>query len=140
MDDRLNEMKRDRAEWACRKYALRLDAGRGACRRDGDKTAQSENYAAAQARLHQLRTDTGVVLDRYGVPGIIRPFYYDFVMKLARRDRELWVEAHRRAEARVQLDLWAGRGLKREVLLAVAREVLGMDLAAPDPAPCPRLE
>jgi len=139
MDDHLKELKQDRAEWACKKYALRLVAGRGACRGDGDVEAQARNYTAALARVHQLRVDTAAILDSVGVPTTLRPYYYAFILKLAKRDRELWNEAHRRAEARVQLELWAGRGLKRDVLLKVAREVLDMDLTAPDPAPCHRL-
>ena len=111
------------------------DPGLGG-RRDGNVNAQAVNYATAQALLSRLRAETAAVLDRERVPILVRPYYYDFVMKLARRDRELWDEAHRRAEARVQVDLWAGRGLKRDVLLAVAREVLNMNLSAPDPGPC----
>ena len=139
MDDDLKKLKQDRAESVCERYALKLAAGTGACRRDGDVEAQALNYTAAQARLRQLRTDTGAVLDGFGVPGTVRPFYYDFVMTVTKRDRVLWNEAHLRDEARVQVDLWVGRGLKRDVLLAVARQVLGMDLAAPDPDPCMKL-
>lgn len=138
MDDNLKKLKQDRAEWACKKYALRLVTGRGACRRDGDVEEQVENYTAALARLHQLRADTAAVLDSVGVPTTLRPYYYAFIMKLAKRDHTLWLEAHRIAEARVQLELWAGRGLKHDVLLAVAHKVLGMDLSTPDPATCPR--
>jgi hypothetical protein len=101
--------------------------------------AQAVNYTVGQTRVRQLRADTAVVLDGFGVPGIVRPFYYDFVLTVAKRDRALWSESHLRVEARVQVDLWVGRGLKREVLLAVARQVLGMDLTAPDPAPCVEL-
>lgn len=140
MDDRLKKLKQDRAEWACKKYALRLVAGRGACRRDGDVEAQAENYTVALARVHQLRVNTAAILDSVGVPTTLRPYYYAFILKLAKRDHVLWIEAHRRAEARVQMDLWTGRGLKRDVLLKVAREVLDMDLTTPDPAPCLRLE
>lgn len=140
MDDNLKKLKQDRAEWACKKYALRLVMGRVACRRDGDVEAQAENYTAALVRLHQLRADTATVLDSVGVPTTLRPYYYAFIMKLAKRDHMLWLEAHRLAEARVQLELWAGRGLKRDVLLKVAREVLDMDLSTSDPAPCPKPE
>ncbi len=140
MDDSLKKLRQDRAESVCKKYALRLVAGRGACRRDGDVEAQAENYTVAMVRLHQLRADTAAVLDGLGVPGTMRPYYYDFVMTVKKRDRVLWNEFHLRAEARVQVDLWTGRGLRRDVLLAVAREVLGMDLLAPDPDPCMKLE
>jgi hypothetical protein len=140
MDESLKKLRQDRAEWACKKYAVRLVAGRGACRRDGDAVAQAENYTVAMVRLRQLRADTAAVLDEFGVPGTMRPFYYDFVLTVKKRDRVLWVEAHLRAEARVQVDLWVGRGLRRDILLAVARQVLGMDLSAPDPDPCMKLE
>jgi hypothetical protein len=136
MEDHDRDRASERAEQASERYALKLASGRVAGRRDGNVEAQAANYAAAQAVLSRLRAETAAVLDRAGVPMLVRPYYYDFVMKLARRDRELWVEAHRRAEARVQMDLWVRRGLKRDVLLAVAREVLCMDLSASDPGPC----
>jgi len=140
MEDRKRDRVSERAERDSGNYALKLAGGRVTGRTDGDIEAQAANYAAAQATMCRLRADTAAVLDRHGVPMIVRPFYYSFVLKLARRNRELWIEAHRRAEARVQMDLWAGRGLKRDVLMAVAREVLDMDLNAPDPAPCLKLE
>jgi hypothetical protein len=140
MDDSLKKLKQDRAERVCKKYALKLAGGSGARRVDGDVEAQALNYTAAQARLRQLREDTAAVLDGFGVAGIVRPYYYDFVLTVTKRDRVMWNEAHLRAEARVQVDLWVGRGLKRDVLLAVARQVLGMDLSAPDPDPCMKLE
>jgi len=117
-------------------YALKLAAGQVAGRSDGNIEAQAANYATAQVMMSRLRAETAAVLDRHGVQTIVRPFYYSFVLKLARRDRQLLNEAHKRAEARVQLVLWAGRGLKRDVMVAVAREVLDMDLDAPEPAPC----
>jgi hypothetical protein len=139
----MKEPDRDRAsELAVRigeKYALKLASGRVAGRSDGDIEMQAANYAAAQAVMCRLRAETARVLDKHGVPMIVRPFYHSFVLKLARRDRELWIEAHRRGEARVQMELWAGRGLKRDVMMAIAREVLNMDLDAPDPAPCLKL-
>jgi hypothetical protein len=136
MKDQERDRVTERAERASEKYALKLASGRVGGRRDGDVELQAANYAAAQAVMGRLRAETAKVLDREGVSALVRPYYYNFVLKLARRDRELWVEAHRRAEARVQMLLWEGRGLRRDVLLAVAREVLNLDLSAPVPAPC----
>ena len=140
MDFDKKKLRQDREDWGCEKYALKLAAGRGARRIDGDVEAQALNYTAGLARVRQLRSDTAAVLDGFGVPGIVRPFYYDFVLSVAKRDRVLWNEAQLRAEARVLVDLWAGRGLKRDILLAVARQVLGLDLSSPDPDPCMKLE
>jgi hypothetical protein len=140
MKDQNRDRVAERAEQVSQEYALKLALGHVAGRRDGNVNAQAANYATAQALLSRLRAATAAVLDRERVPILVRPFYYDFVLKLAKRDRELWDEVHRRSEARVQIDLWVGRGLARDVLLAVASEVLGMDLSVPDPGPCQGLE
>lgn len=133
MEEPKHDRVLERAGRESENYALRVIAGRAAGRNDGDLEQQVEHFAKAQAVLARLRADTGAVLDSLGVPYLVRPYYYAFAMKLARRDRELWSEAHRRREARVQVDLWAGRGLERGVLLAISRQVLGMDLSVPEP-------
>jgi hypothetical protein len=138
MKDQDGDRASERAERISAEYALKLAMGRVAGRSDGNIEAQAANYASAQVMMSRLRAETAAVLDKHGVPMIVRPFYYSFALKLARRDRQLLNEAHKRAEARVQVQLWAGRGLKRDVMMAVAREVLNMDLDAPDPAPCTR--
>jgi hypothetical protein len=132
----MNEREKDRVERICENYALKLAGGRGAPRRDGDIEAQAANYAAGQARLSQLRADTAAILDREGVPTIVRPYYYGFVLRLAKRDSELMSEHTRRVEGRLQLELWASRGLERNLLAHIALQVLCLDLTGPEPDAC----
>lgn len=120
-----------RAEQVSRNYAMRASLGRGTLRKDGDIEAQAANYAESQARLCRLRADVALLLDGAGVPSIVRPFYYSFAQTVARRDRQLNSEFTRRAEARVQVDLWESRGLVRVLLLRVCREVLGLEISTP---------
>jgi hypothetical protein len=132
----MKEHEFDRVGRICDNYAVKLSNGRGACRRDGNIKAQAENYAATQARIGRLRAETAAVLEHYKVPTIARPFYYSFVLKLARLDREGLSEQSRRIEGRLQVDLWAGRGLERNTLVEVALQVLCMDLRRDAPDPC----
>ena len=132
----MKERVNDRVERVCENYALKLSLGSGASRRDGDVESQAANYTAGQARVSQLRADTAVLLDREGVPTIVRPYYYDFVLRVAKRDSELLSEHARRVEGRLQLELWASRGLSRNLLAHIALQVLGLDLTGPEPDPC----
>jgi len=131
----MKEHEIERVERVCDNYAVKLNNGRGACRRDGNIKAQAEHYATSQVRIGQLRADTADILNREGVPTIVRPFYYSFVLKLAKLDEEELSEEYRRIEGRLQADLWAGRGLQRHLLVEIALQVLNLDLrrAAPDP-------
>jgi hypothetical protein len=126
----------DRVGRICDNYAVKLNNGRGAARRDGNIKAQAENYAATQMRMGRLRAETAAVLDRYGVPMIVRPFYYSFVLKLAKLDEQGLSEQTRRLEGRLEVDVWAARGLARNTLVEVALQVLSMDLRRDAPDPC----
>ena len=132
----MKERDHDRTERVCENYALKLSLGTGASRSDGDIEKQAANYTAGQARISRLRADTAVLLDDEGVPSIVRPYYYDFVLRLAKRDSELVSEHARRVEGRLQLELWAARGLSRNLLAHIALQVLGLDLTGPEPDPC----
>jgi len=134
------EYPSDRVGKSCTNYALKLSKGRGAARRDGDVEAQAAHYATAQQRMGLLRAMTAQVLDSHGVGSIVRPFYYSFILKLARLVEEFSYGESCRIEAMLQLDLWTARGLARDVLIEIAYQVLNMDLGRPACDPCGAVE
>lgn len=136
VDEQTIEMREARVRRSCDRYAAKLAAGRGGLRRDGDAEAQAANYAAGNILLQRLRSETAKVLDTFGVPTIVRPYYYGFILALGKRDRQMWSATQLRGEARVLVSLWVSRGLREDVLLAVARDVLDLVLTDPNPASC----
>jgi hypothetical protein len=136
MYEQATELREAQARRSCERYAARLTAGRGGLRRDGNAEAQAANYAAGNLLLSRLRSATADVLDKYGVPTIVRPYYYSFILALAKRDRILWSEVQRRNEGRILVSLWTSRGLKREVLLAITQDVLLLNLADTESEAC----
>ncbi len=136
MDEQMRELREAQIKRSCDRYAAKLAAGRGGLRRDGNAEAQAANYAAGNILLNRLRSGTAEVLDRFGVPTIVRPFYYSYILALGKRDRRMWSETQLRNEGRILVSLWVSRGLKRDVLLAVAQDVLCLNLADSEPRPC----
>lgn len=132
----MTDFPSDRVGRSCDNYALKLSNGRGAVRRDGNIRAQAEHYASTQVRMGLLRSMTAVILDSHGVPSIVRPFYYSFVLKLAKFTEQEWSGESLHIEGRLQVDLWAARGLERNILVEVALQVLNMDLTGPEPGSC----
>jgi hypothetical protein len=136
MDEEKIRLREARFKRSCDRYAQKLAAGRGALRRDGDVDAQSAKYQAGFAEVNRQRSATAEVLDRFGVPTIVRPFYYSYILALGKRDRKMWSETQLGNEGRILVSLWVSRGLRRDVLLAIAQDVLGLDLAGAEPLAC----
>jgi hypothetical protein len=127
---------KEKADRMIENYAARLRAGQIGCRRDGLTKAQTERYAAGVVRTKLLRAQTGVVLDAAGVPTIVRPFYYSFALKLGKLDRDAWGESAKREEGQILVQTWMCRGLRRDVMLKIARSVFNLDLSGTGPPAC----
>ena len=125
----------EKADRMVANYAARLRVGQCGHSRVGDVKGQAERYAASVARNKRIRTATGVALGALGVPSIQYPFYYSFALQLGRVDREAWCEHAKRDEGQILVSTWVARGLSREILLGIARNVFNLDLAV-EPGPC----
>ncbi len=136
MEDGTGDWVKERAKRAAERYAVKLTLGVGAGRRDGDYKAQAEHFALAVARTTRLRADTAAVMDTIGVHTIVRPFYYSFAMRLDKLTREQWSEHSLWTEAHILVTTWVSRGLSREVLLAIARDLFNLNLAESEPPAC----
>jgi hypothetical protein len=131
----MNDYRERRTERMIANYAARLRAGQVGMRRDGLTQAQEERFAAGVERAKRLRAETITVLDAADAPSILRPFYCSFAHKLAKINRNGWCERAKREEGMLLMQTWAVRGLRREVMLEVARKLFGLDLTGSQP-PC----
>jgi hypothetical protein len=121
---------KSRAERMVENYASRLRVGQcGTPARVGDLKSQAERFAAGVARMRAIDAATTKVTDAEGVATIMRPFYCSFARKLGKLVARAWGDNARRDEGRVLVDVWVARGLCREVLLRIAREVFELELA-----------
>ena len=121
----------------CQKYELKLRTGKMPIRVDSDPERQIEAFRRGQESNEAVRSAVASVLCREGVCTIWFVSYYAYGRKLA------WLKAHvgaydvLRSEARMQLEVWAARGLIRKVLEMVAMEVFELDLTGPIPTLAP---
>jgi len=133
----MDDYVKRRTEQMIANYAARLRVGQcGSPARVGDLKGQTERYAAGVARMNRIKADTAAVLESLGVVTILRPSYYSFAMKLGKIDARAWGEHAKHAEGAILVDTWVARGLTREILLRVAREVFNLDLSGVGPEAC----
>jgi hypothetical protein len=113
----------------CEKYELKLRTGKMPARGDGDRERQVEAYRRCAERNEALRSAVAKVTSREGIYSIWWAYYYDFGRKVARLVTRIVSADVLRLEARMQLEVWVARGLKRAVLEAIGREVFDLDLS-----------
>lgn len=118
----------------CEKYELKLRTGRMPGRVDGDREVQIAAYRRGAERAEALRSAVAAILDREGVPSIYWAYYYDFGRQLAKMKIKDWTLETLLIEARMQLEVWVARGLKRLVLEHVGLECFDLDLTGPLPS------
>jgi hypothetical protein len=117
----------------CQKYELKLRTGKMPIRVDSDPARQIEAFRRATVSNEAMRSAVATVINREGVCSIWWVGFYAYSRKLA------WLRAHigspevLRSEARMQLEVWAARGLARTVLEKVALECFELDLTGPIP-------
>ena len=117
----------------CEKYEVRLGLGRVPGRKDGNRELQLAAFRQAQENDQAVRKLVSKVISAEGISTIWWVYFYAFGRKLA------WLMSHRGStevlhdEARMQLEVWAARGLPRPVLEKVAWECFELDLTGPIP-------
>ena len=117
----------------CQKYELKLRTGRMPVRVDSDPKRQVEAYRRALVSNEAVRSAVATVLCREGVCTIWWVGFYAYARKLACLKAHIGSPDVLRVEARMQLEVWAARGLDRVVLEKVARECFELDLTGPIP-------
>ena len=117
----------------CQKYELKLRTGRMPVRVDSDPERQVEAFRRALVSNEAVRSAVAKVLCREGVCTIWWVGFYAYSRKLARLKAHIGSPDVLREEARMQLEVWAARGLVRTVLEMVAQEVFELDLTGPIP-------
>ena len=122
---------RPKREWdmarACCKYELSLRAGEVTARSDGDVQAQLTHFREAQERTRARDSEVRQLLYERGVSMCYIVNYCNFARRLARVCGD-YEAATLRHLVQIALDRWCAKGLDREVLLAIAAEVVGVRL------------
>jgi hypothetical protein len=115
----------------CEKYEMKLRTGKMPGRADGDRERQVEAFRRGAERNEAVRAAVADVLNSLGVYSIWWPFYYAYSRWVARKVSRVGSPEVLRLEARMQLEVWAARGLERSVLETIGREVFDLDLTGP---------
>lgn len=119
---------KNRAKRMIDNYAARLNTGQcGAARNVGLK-GPAERFAAAMERVKRTRAETKALLEDLDVPSIFRSYYCTFALRLGKIVHNAWGEHACREEARILVTTWQARGLDRDIMLRIAREVFGLEI------------
>ena len=90
---------------------------------------QVERFRATQEHNHAVMEATGVVLRQLDVPPAMAGSYIAFALKVDKLQRN-YSSRTLVDEVGLQVQLWTGRGLTREILLLICREVFTLEVAA----------
>ena len=119
---------KNRAERMIANYAARLNTGQcGAARNVGLK-GPAERFSAAMERVRRTRAKTKALLEDLDVPSIFRSYYCTFALRLGKIVHNAWGEHACRAEALILVMTWQARGLDRDIMLRIAREVFELEV------------
>ena len=119
---------KDRAKRMIDNYAARLKVGQcGAARNVGLK-GPAERFAAAMERVRRTRAKTKALLEDLDVPSIFRSYYCTFALRLGKIVHNAWGEHACRSEALILVMTWQARGLDRDIMLRIAREVFELEI------------
>ena len=91
--------------------------------------AQVERFRTMQERNHAVMEATGAVLRRLDVLPAWMLSYIGFALKVDKLQRN-YSSRTLVEEVGLQVQLWTGRGLDREVLLLICREVFTLEIGA----------
>lgn len=112
---------------ACEKYEVKLRLGRFPQRGGITAEEQVARFRLGREHDHDLTLRSSEVLGRFDVQSILWVGYFAPVRKLDRYARMGITGLSLALEAGLLVDYWTGRGLRREVLMALCREVLEIE-------------
>jgi hypothetical protein len=90
---------------------------------------QVARFRLRQEHSHAVTEATSVVLGEMDVPAALAGSYLAFALRVDRLRRNYFGRTLL-GEVGLQVGLWTGRGLAREALLTICREVFTLDVAA----------
>jgi len=109
-------------------YAARLKVGQCGAERNVGLKGPAERFSAAMERVRRTRAETKALLEDLEVPSIVRFHYCTFALRLGKIVNHAWGEHACREEARLLVMTWQARGLDRDVMLRIAREVFELEI------------
>ena len=118
----------ERARRRIENYEARLNVGQNGAPLESALKGMAERHAAANERVRRVRAQTKASLDKQGVPLVTHPFYFRYACKLSKMIDKARGEQVNRVEARLVVMTWVQRGLDRDVLLRIARELFELEI------------
>jgi hypothetical protein len=113
----------------CERYERNLRNGRMILGRANTVEEQVARFRAAREHAGDLEARSGEVLVALEMPSIQWPFYYAMVRRLDRLTRQEITGESIALEAGLLVDNWVRRGLVRDALVALCRQVLNIEPA-----------
>jgi hypothetical protein len=84
-------------------------------------------------RVRRVRVQTEAFFDKLDLPLVTQPSYFSYACKLAKLMDNAWCERALRDEARILVMTWEARGLDRDALMRIARELFELELGEEKP-------
>jgi len=119
---------KSRAERMMANYEARLKVGQCGAERNIGLKEPARRYAAAMERQERIVAGAKVIIQPLDILQCIKLMYYRFALRLGKIVNNAWGEHACREEARLLVSTWQARGLDREVMLRIAREVFELEL------------
>jgi hypothetical protein len=129
----VTDRTRERVERMVENYAARLNVGQCGVAANLGFKGTAERYAAAMERVTRVRARTKAFLNKLDLPWVTRPPYCSYACKLAKLIDNARGEHVPLGEARIVLMTWEARGLDRDVLMRIARELFELELGEEKP-------
>jgi hypothetical protein len=119
---------KDRAVRMIENYAARLNTGQCGAERNIGLKEPARRYAAAMERQDRIVAGTKPLLRSLDIPPYLVLVYYRFALRLGKIVHNAWGEHARLEEARILVSTWQARGLERDIMLKIAREVFELEI------------
>jgi hypothetical protein len=120
---------KERTERWIENYMARVNVGQSGPAASLGLKGPAERYDAAMKRAHRVRARTEAFLDQLDVPKVDWPAYWGYACKLERIKDNVLGEQTLRQEAGVLIMTWEAKGLKRDVMIQIARELFELELS-----------
>jgi hypothetical protein len=119
---------KERSERWIENYMARVNVGQSGPAACVGLKGPAERYDAAMKRVERIRTQAKAWFDQNGLSEIIRPFYLRYAFKLGKLIDNAWDETLLRQEVGLLVMTWVERGLDRDVMMRIARELFELEL------------
>ena len=119
---------RSRAVRMIANYSARLNTGQCGSERNIGLKEPARRYEAAMERQDRIVARTKALLRSLDIPPCLQLVCYRFALRLGKIVHNAWGEHARLEEARILVMTWQARGLDRDIMFRIAREVFELEM------------